>query len=184
MKPVESILEADPRYTTMVCVNEHTGEVRPVHIGDLDSLVRPLELSPEVPENIRLQFEVVRSAFVYSWFAYDLVTLAERHSYAVVEMALRFRAEREAPAPAPDKRTLGPLLDVALRRNWLRREDFEVPAPGRSGTISVLDMMRRFRNNLAHGNMHLFPDGSLEAIRLCAEIISKLFPPVAEREQG
>jgi hypothetical protein len=160
----------------MVRVNEQTGEVRPVHISDLDSLVRHIELGPAVPEKVRLQFDVARSAFVYSWFAYDLVTLAERHSYAVVELALRLRAERDAPAPAPDKRTLKPLLDIALQRRWLRREDFEVPSPGGSGkTISVLDMMRELRNDLAHGNMHLFHDGSLEIIRLCAEIVSKLF---------
>jgi hypothetical protein len=177
MKPVESVLEADPRYATMVWVDEQTGEVRPFHISDLDSLVRHIELSPAVPENVRLQFDVARSAFVYSWFAYDLVTLAEGHCYAVIELALRLRAEREAPVPAPDKRTLKLLLDIAVQHRWLRREDFEVPSLGGSGrTICVLDMMRRLRNNLAHGNMHLFPDGSLEMVRLCAEIISKLFP--------
>jgi len=177
MKPVDSLLEADPRYATMVRVNEQTGEVRPVHISDLDSLVRHIELGPAVPEKVRLQFDVARSAFVYSWFAYDLVTLAERHSYAVVELALRLRAERDAPVPAPDKRTLKPLLDVAIQRHWLRREDFEVPSPAGSGrTISILDMMKGLRNNLAHGNMHLFPDGSFETIRLCSAIISKLFP--------
>ncbi len=165
----------------MVRVDTETGNVRPMHISDLHSLVSPVELGPEVPDEIRLQFDVARSAFVYSWFAFELVTLAEQQSYAVLEMALRLRAERKSlrKSSSGDLKTL---LDNAVRRGWLRREDYEIPSPSLPGkTLSILDLMKRLRNNLAHGNVHLFPDGSLEMMKICAAIVSKLFPDKPER---
>jgi hypothetical protein len=177
MKRAESVLQPDPRFAQMVGFNEETGSNRPFHIDDLYALVQPLELGPAVPEEIRLQFDSARNAFLYSWFAYDLVTLAERRSYAVLEMALRFRAEQENPTKSTRKLDLKALLALAAKRGWLRREDFEVPLPGVPGkTICFLDVATKLRNNLAHGKMHLFPHGSLAMMRLCAGIISKLFP--------
>jgi hypothetical protein len=163
----------------MVHINEGTGIMRPMQISDLYSLVQPLALGPAVPAEIRLQFDSARNAFIYSWFAYDLVTLAERQSYTVMEMALRLRAVQEGQDVKP-RDGLKRLFDIALERGWLQQEHFEIPSPGIPGkSISLLDMARRSRNNLAHGEIHLFPDGSLGMMRLCAEIISSLFPPAS-----
>ena len=64
-------------------------------IEDLHGLVAPFELASSVPEEIRWQFDTARNAFVYSWYCYDLVTLAEMHAYGALENGLRIRAERE-----------------------------------------------------------------------------------------
>ena len=153
--------------------------MRPMQISDLHSLVQPLELGPAVPAEIRLQFDSAPNAFIYSWFAYDLVTLAERQSYTVMEMALRLRADREGQNINPWD-GLKRLFDIAVERGWLQPEQFEIPSPGVPGkSISLLDMARRLRNNLAHGEIHLFPGGSLGMMRLCAEVISSLFPSVS-----
>jgi hypothetical protein len=44
---------------------------------------------------------------------------------------------------------------------------FEIPSafPGRN--ISLLDVIRRTRNDLSRGDVHMFPQWSLEMIKLC-----------------
>lgn len=90
LKARDSLLSADPRNDAIVCDNV-TGERRPMRIEDLHDLVGGLMLNPAVPKDIREHFDTARSAFVYSWFDYSFVTLAEQHAYAVLEMALRDR---------------------------------------------------------------------------------------------
>lgn len=172
MRPLESILEPDPRFANIGRLDE-AGRFQPCKIDDMYLQVQPLELGPEVPEQIRRQFDVARSAFLYSWFEYELTTLAEHHSYSVLEMALRVRIEQETPNVRV--RGLRGLFDIAVERGWLQREDYEMPwfAPGR--TISLLDMATRVRNNLSHGKIHLLPGGSLRMMTLCAHVIVKLF---------
>ena len=60
---------------------------RAMCIEDLYGLMEGLELGPAVPAVIRHRFDVARNALVYSWFEHELVTLAEQHSYGVVENA-------------------------------------------------------------------------------------------------
>jgi hypothetical protein len=69
------------------------------NIEDLHGLMRPFELLPSVPEEVRWQFDTARNGFVYSWYCYDLVTLAEMHAYGALENGLRVRAERESSLP-------------------------------------------------------------------------------------
>jgi hypothetical protein len=145
-----------------------------MQIGDLHDLVQPFELGSDAPLEIRQQFDLARNAFVYSWFTYDLATLAEQHAYAVLEMALRRR--QEAQADLPKRRGLTALLKVATEQGWLRHAEFEVSWPSPTGKMSFLNLLPLFRNELAHGSTQLFPQGSLKALRICAVIINKLFP--------
>jgi hypothetical protein len=41
--------------------------------------------------------------------------------------------------------------------------------------ICLLDFIPRLRNELAHGSTKLFPGGSHIMLKLCAEILNKLF---------
>ena len=88
LKTKALLLEPDPR-NDLVIVDVATGAQRPMRIDDLHSLVENIELSSSVPPAICHQFDVARHAFIYSWFEYELVTLAEAHSYAALEAALR-----------------------------------------------------------------------------------------------
>jgi len=176
LRPLSSVLEPDPRWIGTVILDEATNAARPVQIEDVYRLVQPLELATTVPEEVRSQFDTVRTVFLYSWLSYDLVTVAEQQGYAVLEMGLRERFRTDG-GKAPSKRDLKGLLGIALQRGWLRREDYEVPSPYVPGrTICLLDQIGRLRNRLAHGHTHLFPVGSLEMIRLCAELLERLFP--------
>jgi hypothetical protein len=103
-------------------------------------------------------------------------TLAEQQAYAVLEMALRHRF-REEP-DAKDRPLLARLLKIAQEREWLLTKDFAVPSPSGSGEMMcLLDMLPMMRNELAHGSTRLMPVGSLEIIRLCFDVIRRLFPP-------
>jgi hypothetical protein len=86
LKPINDLGKPDPRYMP--------GSPADHVIEDLHALMQPLELLPSVPDDVLWQFDTARNAFVYSWFCYDLVTLAEMHAYGPLENGLRIRAER------------------------------------------------------------------------------------------
>jgi hypothetical protein len=169
LKSGDALLAPDGRFASMAGGRDATGAVRPMAISDLYDLVEPLELGPGAPPDIVDQFDKARHAFIYSWFAYDLVSLAEQQGYQTLEMALRDKLP-------PDERKnahrlgLGALLEHAVAHRWLVRSDFEGP-----DRVCVLDYIPRFRNELAHGSRSLFPGGSIEMLRVCHEILDKLF---------
>lgn len=138
-------------------------------------MMQPLELNAAVPAEIRPQFDTARNAFIYSWFAYDLATVAEQQAYGVLESALRKRFHTEGGG-ASKKPMLDSLLEIAVARGWLVKKDFEEPSvSGSAEPTCFLDFIPHIRNELAHGNMHLIPDGSLTMMSLCADILNKLF---------
>jgi len=180
LKSKDFLMTADQRNDALVC-EKATGVWRPMRIEDLYELVEDMELSSAIPLEIREQFDVARMAFIYSWFEYRLVTLAERESYAVLEMALRDRIRRSGGDPT-GAHGLRALHKKALSVGCYQKKDFEMPSPFTSGeTISQFELIRLLRNDLAHGSTRLLPDGSLQMIRLCFEIINKLF--VAESKK-
>jgi hypothetical protein len=148
LKPSNALLESDARFCGLVFHSAETGELRPMCIDDLRSMVASIELTEHVPPAIREQFDVARNAFVYSWFVYEFATLAEQQCFAILEMALRHRLDPAAPnttrSPGLDK-----LLRAAVKRGWLRRGDFLVPSITGSGDgMCTLDLIPVFRNHL------------------------------------
>jgi hypothetical protein len=62
----------------MVAGIDADGAVRMMSIHDLYDQVAEIRLDPTVPADIAEQFDKARHAYVYSWFAYDLASLAEQ----------------------------------------------------------------------------------------------------------
>ena len=177
LKTLDQILESDARFEHMVGDVDETGAIRMMEITDLYALIEPLELHSGVPADIREQFDKARHAFVYSWFAYDLVSLAEQQGYQTLELALREKLPEAERKKADEKRWgLGKLLERAVAHRWLTRADFEVPPahPG-AAKICFLDVIAMFRNELAHGSRNLFPNGSVVMLQLCVDILHALF---------
>jgi hypothetical protein len=177
LKPPSAILDPDIRFNTMASGFDETGAVRWMSINDLYVLVEPLELDPAVPADIREQFDKARHAFIYSWFAYDLVSLAEQQGYQVLELAIREKLPDSERKKADEEHWgLGKLLKRAVAHRWLVRSDFEVPPAYPGGPkLCFLDVIATIRNELAHGSRNLFPNGSLEMLKLCVEILNRLF---------
>ncbi len=175
LKPASKILEPDPRHATEVIFYPATGLSRSATAGDLHALVAGIEVSLTAPAVIRQQFDLARNAFVYSWFVYELATLAEKQAYSVVEMALREKAVLMT-GKSVGRRDLRSLIRDAERHGWLRRADLGTQAR----PLHPLDVIVALRNDLAHGSDRLMPIASLDMIELCAEVINLLFPPGTE----
>jgi hypothetical protein len=176
LKAADALLEADPRYRDCIFESAATGERRPLCINDMRAMVAGIELGSHVPAEIREQFDTARNAFVYSWFVYELATLGEQQCFATLEMALR---RRHQPAASPNTTRspgLDKLLKLAVKERWLRREDFAMPSfSGEGDPACSLDIIPMLRNHLMHGNISLLPQGTPTLLRLCAEVMNRLF---------
>jgi hypothetical protein len=127
----------DPRFRSLVHVDVQTGRKRPIEIADLHAMMEPLELGAA--------FDTARHAFVYSWFCYDLATLAEAHAYGALENGLRMRAK--AAEAEPERSGMKGLLKLAVRSGWLPEAEFD----------HLIDILPMLRNHLQHGQPHLNP---------------------------
>jgi hypothetical protein len=173
LKPIALLHEPDERFQRLSFHDERAGHIRPIGAADLHNEVNVIELNSSVPADIRYQFDVARNAYLYSWFFYDLVILAEEHSYIVLEMALRHRAKSEGLAR---NATLKPYLQLAIKRGWLRKEDLDIPGAPDSQPMSFLNELPKLRDRLLHGNMHLSPDFTLMIMQKCVDLLNKLYP--------
>lgn len=173
LKLLSSLHEPDERFRQLAFHDQAAGHIRPICADDLHNEVSPIELSSAVPSEVRYQFDVARNAYLYSWFVYDIVILAEQHCYIVLEMALRHRARSEGLSGTS---TLKPYLQEAIKRGWLRKDDLDIPGAPGSRPMSFLSELPRLRNRLLHGNVHLSPEFTLMIMRKCAELLNKLYP--------
>lgn len=168
------ILQPDDRYRNMVRgVDPATGP-QFVRIEDMYSDVEPFTLGFAVPEEIRQQFDIARNAYVYSWFEFNLITLAEMHAFTVMENAIRLRARIERSGLKP-KTPLQRAVNHARANGWLKDEDFGFVETGAKPS-PILDAMVMQRNHLMHGNPHLYQYGTLIAFEFCFDVIQMLFP--------
>lgn len=94
------------------------------------SAIAPITLHPGVPEEIVIQFETARNIYFYAWFVYRFYPVAESQAYTCLEFALRVRLEGEMVEAGLKKRefgfTLRKYLTYAVKRGYIRNEDFEV----------------------------------------------------------
>jgi hypothetical protein len=77
--PFEKLIQVDPTNLVFGAKLDTDG---------LQELLRNSRLSPEVPDDVRKQFEVARKLFVYGYFVYDFYTQASLVSILAVESAL------------------------------------------------------------------------------------------------
>jgi hypothetical protein len=176
LKSVDTLADCDPRFRDMVIVPA-SGHKRPLQMSDLHSLVAPISLSADVPDEIRHEFDTARNAFVYSWYVYEFATLAEIRCFAALELALRRRLD---PSSANTTKSpgLSRLLKTATESGLLRREDFQMPSPAGSGEMACsLDLLPMLRNHIAHGNIQLLPQATPNNMQLCAEVIEAIYKP-------
>jgi hypothetical protein len=161
-KDAQALLKPDPRFDDQT-----------MRITDLHRLVQPIELSAKVPAHIREQFDTARNAFVYSWFVYELATLAEQQAYAALEMGLCYRLDPTAAPNTTRSPGLRRLLDQAIAKGLLTRSEFDRSSGGM--TMNQLDFMLMSRNHVMHGNVHLLPQGTPSMLETCADVLNKLF---------
>jgi len=176
-KSKDEFIAPDPRWDNHVIIeSQDPFRFRFSGVDDLFQQIEKFTLNEGVPVKVQSQFDLALNLYLYHWFVYDFVTLAEQQAYAALEAALRHRY-REETGDQNAKPMLKKLLDHAIAKGWLNGPEYEFPMPGTpSGKFSILEMIRMLRNNLAHGNFHLMQAGSYDALEYCREIINGLFP--------
>jgi hypothetical protein len=95
--------------------------------------------------------------------------LPEQHAYGALENGLRLHAQ--AANALPKGKGLGTYLNNACERGWLNRAEYDVP-----NGMNRLEVVRMGRNHVGHGQPQLFLPFSLDMMRLCAELLNKLYP--------
>jgi hypothetical protein len=135
---------------------------------DMNSLALP----PNVPESVRRYHDGIRNAYVYSYYSYDLLTIAASETFPCLELALRLRVgdqfkgrvDRKGKPRRPA--TLPELLEAARGQGLISCDVFWV------------NPMRRM---FAHGSdAVLDPPLFLEPFRAVTEIIAELFEPLPQ----
>ncbi|MGH6795529.1 MAG: hypothetical protein ACREDD_13960 [Methylocella sp.] len=162
-RPAADVLKPDPRYENNVHHDHATGHLRVATVADWHSPIAKIELAPNVPQRIREEFDKARNAFLYSWFSYELASLAELQGLATLEMAIRERLKERDPGFSPPQ-GLKMLLHAAQTRGLLKNIDH-----------AFIDFLRMQRNEIAHGSSYLFPQASFDMIKYCAELLSALY---------
>ena len=163
LKDVRSLCEPDPYYSG--AAGFVGGTIEQLHL-DMDRL----ELPAYVPENVRRVHDGVRHAYIYSYFSYDLLTLAASQTFPCLEFALRERIGNQFEGrvnrkgkPRPPA-MLGELLDAAKAQGLV------------SDNIGWINPMRKM---FAHGsdtvlNSPMF----LDPFESVTSIIAELFRPI------
>jgi hypothetical protein len=123
------------------------GVSRPMRVEDFHDMLSEVSINDTAPTTVRQEFDVARNVFLYSWFAYELATVAEHHAYGVLEMALRVRSGQPATSLKHDLKSL---IDIAVAKNWFDQDD---------NRVELLKGVVRLRNDLSHGRPHLLPSG-------------------------
>ena len=90
--------------------------------------IAKIQLDPSVPEAIAIQFETTRNLYLYAWHVYRFYMVAQMHSLATLELALKQRLPDKLPQPyqrPKQKRAmLAGLLGYAIDQGLIRNEGF------------------------------------------------------------
>jgi hypothetical protein len=139
-------------------------------LEELHSDMSRLELPERVPESVKRCHDAIRHAYIYSYFSYDLLTLAASQTFPCLELALRLRighqfagklTRKGKPRPQP---ALAELLESAHAQGLIA-EDVRLLAPLRN-------MFAHGSGTVLNGPMFLGP------FQLVTAIIAGLFDPV------
>ncbi|UWU26174.1 hypothetical protein N2601_33555 (plasmid) [Rhizobium sp. CB3060] len=160
LKRAEDLTKADPFFAgTVGFVGSRLDELH------LDMLA--CDIPETAPESVRRAHDAVRHA--YSYFSYDLLTVAAAQTFPCLELALRERIgaqfvgrvdKRGKPRPA--------MLDELLRT-----------AKAQSLIQSEIDYLSHMRNTFMHGSdIVLNPPMFLTTFQIVTAIIRELFAPL------
>lgn len=90
--------------------------------------VAGLELSPQVPERIRIAFDTARNLYLYAWHVYRFYPAAEMQALSALEAGLKLALPARLPPqyqkPHQPKPMLRGLLGFAVAQGLVRNEGF------------------------------------------------------------
>ena len=166
-KSLDELTKMDEKHQLMGAVIGGVPDLESMH-----ELLSAEKLNPEVPNEIKGQFNVVRNMALYTYFFYALAPEVQLKTYTVIELALRLKADSSKLL------MLGDLLLMAIENNWISDSGFrhiENPNKNNEWCKSLGGTLRKLRNWQAHGSTLLTGDW-VHHVRVCADFINQLFP--------
>jgi hypothetical protein len=91
LRNVSNIFAPDPRWEGWVRFDLESGSFKPRDIESHRELVAQCVLHDGVPEEARIQFEIAKNLFLYSWYVYRFVMVAQRQAFTTLEFALKIK---------------------------------------------------------------------------------------------
>lgn len=170
-KLLASLTNPDERNLYWAVIDRSTGASRRLELEDIYNSVFEISLDEIVPEDIRSQFNVAKNVAVYSWYCYPFHQVCEMKAYSTVEFALKQRLEKNSPFPKLITKAinLGLINDAGF--SHLRKPVDEASV---EYSRSLVEIMPKLRNGLAHGSTTLRP-GAVKTLRICADFINQLY---------
>ncbi|MEO7863342.1 MAG: hypothetical protein ABIU05_23480 [Nitrospirales bacterium] len=187
LKPFGQILAADPIWRGFPLYNCEAGTSRQRTLRNHYAGIESITLSQSVSETVREQFDAARNLFLYSWFVYAFIPIAQLHAFSPIEYAIRIKSGNPLMLRAG--------LELAIKEQWIKDGGFRyydinvhqdmlgddmppVSSPAAKDIQSyckiLLDSLPDLRNELAHGNPMTYP-GGLDVFAICADLINQLF---------
>ena len=207
LKPIDQVLDADPRNKS-------------IELADWHSRVANIVLIETTPIEVKQLFENAKNVALYSYFAYRLHQPAEAIGYIALEKALKLKFEQEKNSFIIERppKALADYMNIALDQGWIRSEGYgsvrllassrvnqkkiaeivesgafehqdsiPIPDPDEDEIIAEMQAMgiaeralhagRHIRNALVHGDGGLSPS-SIAALDKIAQDINQLFSAV------
>ncbi len=127
LRSIENATQPDPRSISFVRYDTALKAMRPLSLEDHHSAMSELALHSGVPENVSIQFETAKNLFLYAWFVYRFFAVAEHHSLACLEFAMRERFGNALPKKylgRGGRPTLKPYLRYARDSGYIKNEGF------------------------------------------------------------
>lgn len=170
-KLLASLTNPDERNLYWAVIDRSTGTSRRLELEDIYNSVSEISLDEIVPEDIRSQFNVAKNVAVYSWYCYPFHQVCEMKAYSTVEYALKERLEKNYPFPK--------LITKAINFGLIQDTGFShLRKPVDEDSVeyckSLIDIMPKLRNGLAHGGTTLHA-GAVGTLRICADFINQLY---------
>ncbi len=166
LRDSKNVMEPDPRQKYFEIKDRQTNKSREFQLEDYLNPVKNLHLNNSVPDDIKVHFETTKNLFLYSWFAYRFLSVAQLHALASLEFALKEKLQIENISKG--NISLGKLLKEASKRDWFNRKEVN---------IEVIELaLPQLRNEIAHGSSTLLgKDEVMLIIKECAKLINNLF---------
>jgi hypothetical protein len=130
LKTPDELTSPDPRHQSLLEYDLRAVELRqPIHLDQLHTAMKRLDLPESVPEVVRSAFSVARNLWLYGWFHSPLHYIAGSEAYRCMEMALIARCDNVGVWDENDLRRnevrFSQLLALAIDRTWIVDEGFQ-----------------------------------------------------------
>ncbi|AQT67188.1 hypothetical protein STSP2_00331 [Anaerohalosphaera lusitana] len=171
LKKYQEIHEPDFRSTVWVRIDRNSEVEKHETLRNLYDDIALIELSSDVPDKIKSQFNIARNLGLYTWYCYSFHQICELKAFSSLEFALREKFAVKRPG-------LKKLLKRAVSEGVLTDSCFShVEIKDKNSTSyceRLIDVIPALRNDLAHGSMTLHHH-SIVTLRKCADMINGLF---------